>query len=51
MKLSGKNIIVICICPFTLVWYRQIALADLVMVNKVDLVSKEELRAVSERVR
>jgi G3E family GTPase len=30
---------------------RQIALADLVMVNKVDLVSKEELRRVSQRVR
>ena len=33
------------------VWCRQVALADLVMVNKVDLVCEEELRAVSERVR
>ena len=34
----------LCVCC------RQIALADLVMVNKVDLVSEEELRRVSQKI-
>lgn len=40
-----------CVCVILVLDCRQIALADLVLVNKVDLVSPEELKKVSETIR